>query len=234
MVHLGDIIDGNKTLEKTHDDLQQVQNVLSELRAPMMHVVGNHCLDAGRDYLVEKLGLKEKGTYYYQDISDLWRVIVLDTLDVSVMREEDHEYHKLAREYLERHAEDANAKEWNGGLSPAQLEWFECVLQDTKVQGKFAIVCGHLPIVKEAAQEMHLIWDAERLESILVHSGVVKAYFCGHDHDGGYAQRKGIHHVTFEAILDSNDGGAVGVAELRKHCIIINGVGTLSSRKLIL
>lgn len=231
-LHLGDIIDGNVTLEQTHDDLQQTLNVLSELKVPVMHVLGNHCLDAGRDYLTEKLGLVKKGSYYYEDISNLWRIIVLDTVDVSITRGEDHEYRRLAEEYLETHAEDANAQEYNGGLGPAQLEWLGRVLEETKKQGKYAIVCGHLPILEEAAVAKLLVWDGERLEKILVDSGVVKAYFCGHHHEGGYAQREGIHHVTFEAILDSEDDGAVGVVELGNHSIVINGVGKLSSRNL--
>lgn len=232
VLHLGDIIDGNATLEQTRDDLQQTLDVLSELKSPVMHVLGNHCLDAGRDYLMEKLDLKKKGSYYYHDVSDLWRIVVLDTVDVSVAREEGHEYHKLAKEYLEKHAEDANALDWNGGPGPVQLQWLGRVLEGTKAQGKYAIVCGHQPILEGAAAAKFLVWDGERLEKILVDSGVVKAYFCGHHHEGGYVQQKGIHHVTFEAILDSEDDGAVGVVELGDHSIVINGVGKLSSRKL--
>ena len=45
------------------------------------HVVGNHCLSVPRERLVHEL--KMPGSYYSRQLSDKWRLIVLDTTEIS-------------------------------------------------------------------------------------------------------------------------------------------------------
>lgn len=233
VVHLGDIIDGNEDITKTHADLDAVISRLSVLEAPLFHVLGNHCLSAARDHLVEKLKLS-KSTYYYRDVSPKWRLIVLDTVDISLDRPKDHPYYQMAVDYLEKHKGEPNAQEWNGGLGPTQLNWLQDLLRETAEQKKFAILCGHLPILSDASFPQHTVWDHKLLVNLIrTYGGAVKAYFCGHYHDGGYAFKDGIHHVTFEAVLDADDAdGSCGVVELHDSKIAIKGIGTMTSRLL--
>lgn len=232
-MHLGDVIDGNVSLEKTHEDLDNVLKRLSVLQAPLCHVVGNHCLSAERTHLLGQLKLSG-GTYYYRDLSTKWRLIVLDTVDVSLDRPRDHPYYAQALEYLDKHKGEPNAQEWNGGLSADQLNWLQDILRDTAEAGKFAVVCGHLPVASEAAFPAHILWDKKMVTDLFrVYSGAVKAYFAGHFHDGGYCLKDGVHHVTFEAILDSDHrDGSFGIVELHDSEIIIKGSGDMSSRNL--
>lgn len=232
-IHLGDIVDGNETVERTRDDLQSVINCLDDLQRPVIHVLGNHCLDAGREYLVDKLRLPEP-TYYFKDVSEKWRIIVLDSVDLSVHREESHPLRAAARKYLDEHVDDANAKDWNSGLGPDQIVWLQDVLRRTAEEGRFAIVCGHHPIVADAALPTHLIWDSAKVAQLLhSNAGTVKAYFCGHYHEGGYAEVGGVHHVTFESVVDSGAEGACGIVELRDSEIVVVGSGTTTSRRMM-
>ena len=78
VIHLGDIIDGQKTLEKTQDDLRQILTAFDAFDSKVHHVVGNHCRNAGQP-LLEMLGLKR--AYYDFTPAAGWRMIVLDGTD---------------------------------------------------------------------------------------------------------------------------------------------------------
>lgn len=180
--------------------------------------------------------LNLKNSYYYRDVSPLWRIIVLDTVDVSVDREESHSNHALAIEWLKENRHRANAVEWNGGIGPEQLHWLKNVLEETKKEERLAIVCGHIPIVSGTKSEQHTVWDSDVIvELFAAFQTTVKAYFAGHYHEGCYAFKDNIHYVTFEAVLDADhDDGSCGVVLLHKDHIKVEGNGTMTSRTLVL
>lgn len=234
-VHLGDIVDGNDTKEATRVELAAVIRTLEPLQSPLLHVLGNHCLSAGRSHLVDALHLKQ--TYYIHDLSDKWRLIVLDSVDISIDHD-DQKKRRLAQEYLEKHAGSANALPHNGGLSLGQLEWLESTLQNTRRKGMWSIICAHIPIYLSADHgplpSPISMWDANTVANILArNSDVVKAYFCGHFHPGSYIFRDNIHYVTFKAMLDSQSKeGSWAIAELYDDGILIDGHGDESSLHL--
>lgn len=233
VIHLGDIVDGNCTASETLSDLHVVLSHLAPLSHPILHVLGNHCLAIPRHQLLPLLNLSSSGSYYVKDLSPRWRLISLDTVEISISRENQSPEFSLAREYILKHSGEINAQEWNGGLSAKQLQWLVEVLQETKRRGMWAIVVGHIPLAPEAALEKATMWGREEVMKAMERSGVVKAYFAGHHHMGGYAQVRGVHHVTFESILDSTHKvGAFGVVELREDRIVIDGIGDLTSRVL--
>lgn len=85
----------------------------------------------------------------------------------------------------------------------------------------------------------HLAWDGDAVAAVLDrHAGVVRAYFCGHFHPGGYTVRdSGVHHLTFTAILDAltPDGGpsnAWAVATLGADAVDVEGGGEQPSYRL--
>lgn len=234
-MNLGDIIDGNETIETSQHELAEILECLQTSEKPIFHVLGNHCMAAGRAYVIEKLGLSP--SYYTLDLSDKWRLIGLDTVDLSVDREEGHPHRKLAEEFLREHNGEPNAQPWNGGIGPDQLEWLKKKLSDTRRGGKLAIVCGHLPVYlskEHGDRPQHVMWNPDSLASIFrQYSDVVKAYFSGHYHQGSYSFRDGVHYVVFESILDSvSDDGAWGVVQLFNDGIVIDGHGDLTSRQL--
>lgn len=232
-IHLGDIVDGNDTLDSTKAELQHVLSTLSAHRAPLFHVIGNHCLAAGRAHLLSALQLDS--AFYIHDVSPRWRLVVLDTVDVSIEREKGHPYRLLAERHLDENPQAVNSMPWNGAVGPHQLEWLKDVIVDAQQNGKFIIVCGHHPILEEAAHPMHLLWNAVTLKQLFKeYNSVIKAYFAGHFHDGGYAMLDGVHHITFEAVLDSQtEHGSWGVVELHDDRIAVQGHGEMTSRDLM-
>ena len=83
-IQLGDIIDGRydqdgrNDLAKTREDLDTVLSVYNTLNSRKYHVVGNHCVGAGKQALLEKL---EMQTSWYDFSYSCWRFIVLDGTD---------------------------------------------------------------------------------------------------------------------------------------------------------
>lgn len=235
-LHLGDIVDGNKSLSDTRKDLEVVTQTFRHLRSPVLHAFGNHCLSAGRDHLCKALGFTDNA-YYTFDVSSKWRLIVLDTVDISVDRDTTDPLQKIATDYIAQHPNDKNAQHWNGGLSSAQKLWLKSVLQKTRKEGKLAVVCGHIPILMEdtfGPIPPNALWDFESVASIFDDfKDVVKAYFAGHYHQGGYVQKNGIHYVIFESVLDSqHQDGSCGLVHLFDDGIEITGHGEMTSRHL--
>lgn len=221
--HLGDIVDGNEDLASTRADLEAVLSALSYLKPPVWHVLGNHCLAAGREHVLQRV--KYPSGYYKLDFGD-WVVVVLDTVDISVDREEP--FRSKALKYLEDHKGEPNANDWNGGLGDEQNEWLRDVLRSAPGN---VLVCGHLPMFCKGTDE-HILWEAEELHETFVEFGV-RAYFSGHYHGGDYVCKDGVHYVTFESIIDSVDEeGAYGVVELSDRKIDIRGFGDMTSRVL--
>lgn len=234
-LHLGDIIDGNVTLDKSRDDLAKVMTELGAAQSPVLHVLGNHCLAVGRDGVQNALGLAR--AYYAHELSARWRLVVLDTVDVGVDREEGHPMRVLADDFLKKHADEHNANPWNGGVGPEQLEWLADTLQGTRADGKLAIVCGHMPIFMEeehGAVPQHSMWTRSVVGDLLTRNrDVVKAYFCGHYHQGAYVQKDEVHYVTFESIVDSqSELGSWAVVDLYDDGVVIDGHGDTTSRIL--
>lgn len=237
VMHLGDIIDGVTEFgflsrERTFSDLKRVMSVLSHLNRPLLHVLGNHCVLIERERLLTTLKMEKPG-YYFRNLSPLWRVIVIDTVDVSLQRDEAHPHFREAHTYLQTHADEAHAKHWNGGLGAKQMRWLSQTLARTADDGRFAVVCGHIPMVEEASESAGVMYDHVAVQKLIGAHGCVKAYFSGHHHAGGYAYKDGIHHVTFEGVIDADAAeGAFAVAEFWRDRIEIRGRGAMTSRVL--
>ena len=63
-------------------------------------------------------------------------------------------------------------------------------------------------------------------------SGCVVAWFAGHDHAGGYAVRKGVHHVTLKGIFEEPVKNAYALIELHPDRIKKTGFGAEPSRDM--
>ena len=225
-LHLGDIIDGNESIDLDKADLESVKNGLEKLEKPVWHVFGNHCLSVGKQYLLDSL--KMKRGYYARDLPG-WTVIVIDTVDISVHSHLE-ENQRLAKEFMETHKDADNANDWNGGLSETQLTWLREELDSAKNAGRNVLVCGHIPMFCTNTTK-HVIYHYEELHKLFVEKGV-KAYFAGHYHDGDYVRKDGIHYVTFESIIDSSEKGSWGIIELCQDCIVVEGHGDMTPRRL--
>lgn len=203
-IQLGDIIDGNKSQEKTLSDLQRVLDVYSGLSMPSYHVIGNHCLEAGQTNLQEWLSLK---SFYYDftiPAAKGWRFIVLDGNDAGY-----------------------------GVLGNAQLEWLESVLAAACSRKEKVIIFNHFPLLKDAA-EKHRMKTPQPVLKLITESNCVVACFAGHDHNGGYAFKDGIHHVTVKGMVEAPVSNAYSVIEVRPSQLKEIGYGNEPSREMII
>jgi len=236
VIHLGDIIDGNSSAEKTEGDLRRVLDVFSRCRHLVFHVVGNHCLRIPRDRLLDEL---ELASSYYDFVVRNFRFIVLDTTDFSLGHPPESPIYKLAQKWLEDHPLEThlNSRSWNGGLTPQQLEWFRGRLCKARRKNQTSIVFGHHPLSSASSAASHMAWDHEQVVAILEDHARESlknvVYFNGHYHRGGYALENGVHYVTVQAILNAPEGAdAYGSVDLYEDRVVINGTGELPSREL--
>ncbi|KAG8466885.1 hypothetical protein KFE25_008264 [Diacronema lutheri] len=201
VLHLGDIIDGNVSHPATQVDFASVLRAFSRLRPPVAHVIGNHCLDVGRESLLTQLGI---APYYERRLSGEWILLVLDTTDVGV-RGASAERVAEAKAFLAKHAGEPNAQPYNGGVGADQLGWLCARLTACRARGARAIVAGHMPLVRAAATADTLAYNGEEVAALLDEfCDVCPLYACGHWHGGGYARRpSGVHHWTCEGMVEA-------------------------------
>lgn len=205
VIQLGDIVDGHgKDVKKSVDDLDRVLSVFNKLPMAKHHVVGNHCLSVDKETLGAKLGLK---CFYYDftvPSAKGWRFVVLDGNDAGY-----------------------------GVIGDEQLAWFRSTL-DNAVRAEQKVICFcHFALLKEAAKH-HRMAKPEPILKAMDETGCVVAWFAGHDHAGGYAQRNGVHHVTLKGMVEAPVNNAYAVIELHEDGLVEVGIGKEPSRELAL
>lgn len=201
-IQLGDVIDGNDGVDKTRQDLDRVMSEFARLDTRLYHVVGNHCLNAGRKALHKKLGLAQP---YYDFVPrgvTGWRMVVLDGNDAGY-----------------------------GVLGKQQLQWLQATLARAARRHEKVILFNHFPLLKEAASE-HRMMKPKPLQSVINQSGCVVAYFAGHEHAGGYAKDGAIHHVTVQGMVEAPKRNAYAIVDVFPTRIEVHGFGKVPSRTL--
>jgi 3',5'-cyclic AMP phosphodiesterase CpdA len=202
VLHLGDIIDGNASAQVTLADFGAVVRAFARLRTPCWHVVGNHCLEVGRDVLLSALRTR---AYYTAELRGGWQLVVIDTTDVGV-RGASAELIGEAHAFLTQHAGKlAYAEPYNGGVGREQLRWLRQQLVSCRSRGVRALVAGHMPLWVEASNADAVAFNDEEIAQLLDEfADVVPLYMCGHWHAGGYARKpSGVHHWTCEAMVEA-------------------------------
>jgi 3',5'-cyclic AMP phosphodiesterase CpdA len=205
VIQLGDIVDGQaKDVPKTVADQEAVLQVLARQPAPVYHVIGNHCLNLGKDRLLQRYGLAR---FYYDftvPAAPGWRFVVLDGNDAGY-----------------------------GVLGDAQLAWLRATLERAAAAHERVVCFCHFALLPEAAAH-HRMAKPEPVLEAMDRSGCVVAWFAGHDHAGGYAVRSGVHHVTVKGVVEAPEAGAYGLIELYPDRLREIGVGAEPSRELVL
>ncbi|MDD4190933.1 MAG: metallophosphoesterase [Mangrovibacterium sp.] len=202
-IQLGDIIDGHKENPvQTHRDLDAVIGVINQLSMPLYHVIGNHDMTAGREYLGTKLGMRQ----FYYDFSipaaKGWRFIVLDGNDGGY-----------------------------GIMSDSQIAWLKETLNEAETKKERVICFCHYALIPDSTMH-HYMAKPEPVLEILDNSRCVKAWFAGHDHGGGYTFRNKIHYLTFKGMIEAPLENSYALVELCEGKILIIGKGKEVSREL--
>ena len=234
VVHCGDIIDGRETVEQSTEDLTRVLSLFERVDCEVRHVIGNHCLEVPREQLLPRLGLTEG---HYSFACNGWRFIVVDALAFSVcgIQEVDPICRKAAK-WLEQNAGAAdfpNAQPWNGSLGVMQRSWLRRELAAAGANGEHAVIFSHLPVLASASTAQHLLWDHDKVFAILDEFPAFTAWINGHDHAGGFAERKGRSFVTIPAMVEADpETNAYAVCTIFPDRIEIDGVGNVPSRTI--
>ncbi|CAM3415005.1 hypothetical protein BS639_17585 [Rouxiella silvae] len=225
VVTLGDLID------RDWKSFDAVLPVYEALRHPHAVVIGNHDAQVITEYLSEQTPVQGLPKSYYQFGQPGYRFIVIDGNDHSLYCNEGNgNERQRAQATLESLiAEGAmQAQSWNGGVGSQQLQWLEQTLSHAQAQQETVLVFGHYPL---APDNKHNLWNCKTVVELLCRYGV-RAYFAGHDHEGGYARIGGTDFITLKGMVDGADRLPFALVELKAGEMTINGYGPEISRVL--
>ena len=107
------------------------------------------------------------------------------------------------------HEDDVRFVMFNGGFGEKQINWFKTeVLEEAKRHNEVLFVFSHVPVYPLASRSQNVAWDYENiLTAIDDYDDVPLVWFCGHDHDGGFATRgKTQVYLTPPAPLECDRG----------------------------
>jgi len=226
VVNLGDIIDGNGTA--SHQELRQMVAVCNESKAPIKHVIGNHCLEVEQLILLKELGLSKS---YYTLHEQGWTFLVLNSMEVSVKSPANSIASEEAKNIIRK---NPALPLYNGALGASQYAWLKNQLNEAAQAGsKVAIFC-HQPVYLGASTQAHLLWDSPDILKLLHQYPVVKAWVNGHDHAGGYAWHQGIHHLTLPGMVETAPGSnCYAIIQVYPDRLMVIGKGMTPSRELL-
>jgi predicted phosphodiesterase len=227
VIHLGDLID------RDFASFDTVMPLLGACRHPVFQVLGNHdfaVADDKKSSVPLRMGMTRR---YYDFGQGPWRFVVLDGNDMSLQGHVPGSDRYLASvEILARlkAEKSSNAQNWNGGVGAEQMRWFKATLTHAKKAAQQVVVFCHWPVWPKTS---HTLWNDAEVVSVLESHSHVKAYLCGHNHAGEYAEKNGIHYVTFRGMVEGTDRTAYGVVHCEPNALSITGYGHEPSRNLI-
>ena len=231
VINLGDLVDSNDEVY-----IDAVLSVLNDCIHPVIHILGNHDL-LGPNQRQEVLSWLNMERAWGQCFSkNNWRVVVVDSTEVSMHSEEQ----VLIQESVSRilHLNDMGdpcAEDWNGMASNQQLQELEGVLVDALKCDERVLIINHMLVGKGSGSSAHRCWNHRELSYLFSENRCVAAHFNGHDHDGGFTTdiSTGVHYLTFPAICDSSGKiGAHAIARFEQNSINVEGWGRIQSRTL--
>lgn len=226
VIQLGDLID------KDFESYESVLAVFNKIKTEKYHVLGNHDynVDEGKKQKVpEKVGLDSR---FYEFESNGWRMIVLDGNDLSSYApsespEQIDETESLFQEIKARGA--VNAYDWNGGLGSPQISWLEDILKQSSLSGEKVLLFCHFPVYPSREENL---WNDIELINLLETYPCVVAFFSGHYHPGSYAKKRGIHYLSLQGMVETEDSNAYSIVEVYSDHLKVLGYGREPGRIL--
>lgn len=225
VVTLGDLVD------RDWRSFEPVMAVYDALRHPHAVVIGNHDAQVISAYLEEQTPVVGLPKSYYQFSQPGYRFIVIDGNDLSLYCNTGNgDEQSLAQSTLERLMAEGvpQAQSWNGAVGERQMQWLERTLVEAQRHQETVLVFGHYPLTPA---NKHNLWNCEPLVALLCRYQV-RAYFAGHDHEGGYDRIGGTDFITLKGMVDGADRLPFAMVELKAGELTINGYGPEISRVL--
>jgi 3',5'-cyclic AMP phosphodiesterase CpdA len=192
VVNLGDLVNGTFVMGADLGDparipgiLDDVFAVLTDLSAPVHHVIGNHDVySLSKDQFLAGTG--QQATFYSFDVSGFHFAVL------------DAQYDKQEKDY-------AHVAWMVQGMIPSvQLKWLAedlagtdlptIVLIHQPLSSEFSLLAGGPPVLNHLA-----------VRAVLEADGDVVAVFQGHTHASQHVEIEGIHYVTIASLVDDRD-----------------------------
>ncbi|HUS86965.1 MAG TPA: metallophosphoesterase [Bacteroidales bacterium] len=217
VISLGDLID---------HDFSSYDTVMPIIRSsihPVYYVLGNHEFSVKSSERKKVMDYLEMEKSYYSFVMQNFRFIILDSNDISVYspdRRKRAEAGRMIKDLIEK--EQINAFDYNGGIGDEQKEWFINQLDESVNSNQRVLVFSHHPIFPESL--FNLFNYKEMLEIAAKYKNII-AWFCGHRHEGAYANFNLIHLVNSRGMVETPDQNSYAVIELYHNKIWIKGRG---------
>ena len=233
VANLGDIIDQRcSKLGTSKSDLKVVLDEFKRMKCKQItHIIGNHELynfdrEELKDLLNTTNGNENKSTWYsYRPVDNIpFRIIVLDTYDVSTIQGTTAERTQQAYDFLSaknpneinKHGvnwlsglkgEDRRFLPYNGAISKEQLDFLDRTCQEADENDEKCLVMGHVQILPGSCSSTTVLWNYKDVLEIFHKYNSIVGYIAGHDHSGGYKQDEaGIHYLTLPSPLETEKG----------------------------
>lgn len=227
-VHLGDLVDRDTPIS-----LEPILNSLSRLDQKVCITPGNHDYNGitDNDVLYKQL---EMPASYYSFTHKGWRFIMLNTNEVSSYANIggtpfEAELNAMMKAIQENGRK--NGASYNGGISKAQLQWLKQELDAAQQKDEKVMVFSHHPLYVSASPGLTALNDQEIVDLLTIYP-CVKAGISGHHHPGDFATYKGIHFITTEGMVETENENAYGILELTDDQIILKGIERTKSYTL--
>ena len=220
-VHLGDFID------KDWESFDVVSPIYDKLKSAKYKVLGNHdfsVVDEKKQHVIKRMGLPSA---YYQYKVKGWRFVVLNGNDVSYYAyPKDSEEYIYADTYYKEHK--ITSPKWNGAIGETQLKWLESLLKQASSNDENVILYCHFPVYP---QNEHNLWNANEVIDLIEKYNCVKAYVNGHNHEGNYGLKNGVHYLTMKGMVDTHET-AYSVFTVTRDSLYVKGFGRELDRVL--
>jgi manganese-dependent ADP-ribose/CDP-alcohol diphosphatase len=216
LLQLGDLIKGSEA--RKQEELRQISSILKPFSATIRHVIGNHCLALPRRELMAALGLQ---TPFYTFTAKEFRFIVLDGMDLSVLRKPETEEERQLLAFFRKHPE---LHDYCGAVGTRQKAWLQGELAKAEHSGEQVMIICHFPLLPETTDPKHgLLWNHREIAELVSSSPAVMACLSGHYHYGGYALHNGIHFVVLPAFVNRSEHPrfSCGTVELQNERMVI-------------
>ena len=221
VVHLGDFID------KDWQSYDRTLPIAERSRAPVHFVLGNHDFavdDAHKPLVPARLHMPAR---YYSFVDHDWLFVVTDGNGLSsyAWREGSAELRQSMAAHDRLYADKPL---WDGGIDDAQMQWLDAQLADADRRHLKVMLFSHFPLFPE---NPHDLWNAPAVIALLERHPSVKIWLDGHNHEGNYGLRAGIHYVNLKAMLDT-DRTSYAYLDFYMDRVELRGVGREPSRTL--
>ena len=218
-VSLGDFID------REWESFNIVTPIFNKLNSPYFHVLGNHdfsVLDEKKSEVHKKLNMPSD---YYDFRVEGWRFIVLNGNDISFHAyPKGSEMYNLSSIYYNKNV--IESPKYNGAIGETQMNWFKEVLNKASERNEKVIVFCHFPVYPK---NKHNLWNADEIIEVIESYTCVKAYMNGHNHEGNYGIKNGVHYLNLKGMVET-DQNSYAIIKLHDQFIEVKGYGREANR----